>query len=133
MGNIKKLDPEINPETVFDGRGGIFTFYPVKGPIVEWSYIVTLKGTQRGHHFHPEFDEHVMFVEGEGVYFELHEDGSETPVPVTPGTSLYIPKGTPHTFIPIADCKMIALITKKWNECDTPIVSANEKTRNGNL
>jgi hypothetical protein len=27
----------------------------------------------------------------------------------------------PHTFYPTADCKMIAMITKRWNDCDEPI------------
>ena len=26
--HIRKLDPEINPITLKDGRGGIFTYYP---------------------------------------------------------------------------------------------------------
>ena len=28
----------------------------------------TFKGSVRGHHYHKEFDEYIMFVEGEGVY-----------------------------------------------------------------
>ena len=29
--HIRKLDPEINPITLKDGRGGIFTYYPEQG------------------------------------------------------------------------------------------------------
>ena len=116
---IKKLNPEINPITVKDGRGGIFTYYPEQGdPIVEWSFIVTLKGSQRGHHFHKEFDEYIMFVEG--------NDGSEMPLPVSSGDCVYLPKHVAHTFIPMSDCKMIAMITKKWNDCEEPITKARE-------
>ena len=73
MKRIKKLDPEINPVTL-DGRGVIQTFYPESLSIVEWNYIVTLKDAVRGHHYHKEFDEYIMFVEGEGVYTESHSD-----------------------------------------------------------
>ena len=125
--HIRKLDPEINPITLKDGRGGIFTYYPEQGdPVVEWSFIVTLKGSQRGHHYHKEFDEYIMFVEGNGVYLELRDDGTEVPTPVASGDCVYLPKNIAHTFIPMADCKMVAMITKKWNDCDEPITTAGE-------
>jgi len=117
---IKKLDPEINPITFKDGRGIIQTYYPEQYNIVEWNYIVTLKGAVRGHHYHKEFDEYIMFVEGEGVYTEL-TDGEELVTPVSAGDCIYLPLGVPHTFYPTADCKMIAMITKRWNDCDEPI------------
>ena len=123
MGKIKKLEPEINAVTYTDGRGCIQTYYPQTGAIVEYNYIVTLKNTVRGHHYHKEFDETVMFTTGEGVYLELLEDGSELPITVTPGTSIFIPSGVSHTFIPISDCKMVAMLTKRWDECDEPITS----------
>ena len=117
---IIKLDPEINPITVKDGRGIISTFYPQTDVIKEWSYIVTLKGSVRGHHYHKEFDEYIMFVEGEGVYTEI-TNGEELVTPVSAGDCIYLPQGVPHTFYPTADCKMIAMITKRWNDCDEPI------------
>ena len=124
---IKKLDPEINPITVKDGRGGIFTYYPEQGDhIVEWCFIITLKGNQRGHHFHKEFDEYIMFVEGNGIYLELNDAGSEIAVPVSSGDCVYLPRHVAHTFIPMSDCKMIAMITKKWNDCEEPITKARE-------
>lgn len=121
MNKIIKLSPEINVSTYMDGRGCIQTYYPQTGPIVEYNYIVTLKGTVRGHHYHKEFDETVMFVEGEGVYLERQDDGTDLPITVTPGTSIFIPSGVSHTFIPIADCKMVAMLTKRWNDCKEPI------------
>jgi mannose-6-phosphate isomerase-like protein (cupin superfamily) len=117
---IIKLDPEINPTTVKDGRGIISTFYPQTDVIKEWSYIVTLKGSARGHHYHKEFDEYIMFVEGEGVYTEI-TNGEELVTPVSAGDCIYLPQGVPHTFYPTADCKMIAMITKRWNDCNEPI------------
>ena len=120
MKKIIKLDPDINPITVKDGRGIISTFYPQTEDIKEWSYIVTLKGSVRGHHYHKEFDEYIMFVEGEGVYTELTND-RELMTPVSAGDCIYLPKGVPHTFYPTADCKMIAMLTKRWNDCEEPI------------
>ena len=121
MKKIIKLDPDINPITVKDGRGIISTYYPQTEDIKEWSYIVTLKGSVRGHHYHKEFDEYIMFVEGEGVYTELSEDGKELVTPVASGDCIFITKYPPHTFYPTADSKAIALITKKWNDCDEPL------------
>ena len=120
MKRIKKLESEINPITFKDGRGIIQTFYPMQYNIVEWNYIVTLKGAVRGHHYHKEFDEYIMFVEGEGVYTEL-TDGKELVTPVSAGDCIYLPMLVPHTFYPTADCKMIAMITKRWTDCDEPI------------
>lgn len=126
QGKIQVLSPEINPITLKDGRGGIFTYYPQTEDIKEWSYIVTLKGSQRGHHYHKEFDEYIMFVHGSGVYLELQEDGSEISVPVASGNCIFLPKNVSHTFVPMEDCKMVAMITKKWNDCDEPITGSGK-------
>ena len=126
MKRIIKLDTEINPITVKDGRGIISTYYPQTTDIKEWSYIVTLKGSVRGHHLHKEFDEYIMFVEGSGVYTEL-TDGKELVTPVATGDCIFIPRLTPHTFYPTSDSKAIALITKKWNDCDEPLTRVNNE------
>lgn len=123
MGNIKKLDYDINPITVQDGRGAIFTYSPEGKNIVEWSLIYTNKGSTRGHHRHPEFDEYIFFIDGFGVYEEKLDSGKVEIIKVTTGDCIYIPKNTYHTFIPLTDnCKAVALITKKWDECDQAIV-----------
>jgi cupin superfamily acireductone dioxygenase involved in methionine salvage len=67
-----------------------------------------------------------MFVEGNGVYLELQEDGTEVPTPVASGDCVYLPKNIAHTFIPMSDCKMVAMITKKWNDCAEPITTAGK-------
>ncbi|OUU29956.1 MAG: hypothetical protein CBB97_01645 [Candidatus Endolissoclinum sp. TMED37] len=128
MKRIIKLDPDINPITVKDGRGIISTFYPQTEDIKEWSYIVTLKGSVRGHHYHKEFDEYIMFVEGSGVYTELTEDNQELVTPVATGDCIFIPKFVPHTFYPTSDSKAIALITKKWNDCNEPLTRVDKET-----
>jgi len=61
-----------------------------------------------------------MFVEGEGAYTEI-TNGEELVTPVSAGDCIYLPQGVPHTFYPTADCKMIAMITKRWNDCEKPI------------
>jgi uncharacterized RmlC-like cupin family protein len=57
---------------------------------------------------------------------ELSDDGKELTMPVATGDCIYLPKYVPHTFIPTADSKMIALITKKWNDCDEPITGVKK-------
>ena len=109
MHRIIKLDPQINPITFKDGRGIIQTYLPEEDSIKEWNYIVTLKGSVRGHHYHKEFDEYIMFVEGEGVYTEITK-GEELVTPVSAGDCIYLPMNVPHTFYPTADCKMICLL-----------------------
>lgn len=125
MQRIKKLTPEINPVTFKDGRGIIQTFLPEADTIKEWNYIVTLKGAVRGHHYHKEFDEYIMFVEGEGVYTEVTL-GQEFITPVSAGDCVYLPMYVPHTFYPTADCKMVAMITKKWDDCAEPITRISQ-------
>lgn len=121
---IIKLSPDINPITFKDGRGIISTYFPQRLNIVEWNYIITLRGNTRGYHYHKEFDEYIMFVDGEGVYTEL-TDNKEFITTVGNGDCIYLPQGVSHTFYPITDCKMIALLTKRWNDCDEPITKIN--------
>ena len=61
-----------------------------------------------------------MFVDGEGVYTEITNE-KELITPVSSGDCIYLPKFVPHTFYPTADCKMIAMITKRWDDCQEPI------------
>jgi mannose-6-phosphate isomerase-like protein (cupin superfamily) len=90
--HIKKLKPIINISTLEDGRGGIYTFLPETIDIKEWSYIITLKGAERGKHYHKEFDEYIMFVEGSGVYLEVDDNGLLDTVPVASGDCMLIVK-----------------------------------------
>lgn len=113
---IKLLNPKVNINTIKDERGGIFTYFPENGSIQEWNYIVTFKGKKRGLHFHEEFDEYIMFVEGHGCY----TDELDNVTLVGPGDCVMIPANTKHTFVPLEDCKMIALLTKRWDECLNP-------------
>jgi quercetin dioxygenase-like cupin family protein len=115
-----RLTPECNLETVRDGRGGIFTYYPEQ-PIVEWNLLFTRTGHARGFHYHKEFDEYVLITSGHGTYVELCEDKTERVHKVAAGDCLHFPAGTAHTVYAISDMRMVALLTKKWNDCDEPI------------
>lgn len=118
---IQKLTPESNLNTIRDGRGGIFTFYPGK-PIVEFNFQFINKGKIRGNHFHPEFDEYYIFAEGNGVVVTKDENGKEEFIYVGPGDCVHIPQDTPHVTYAITDIKYVTMLTKKWDDCKTPIV-----------
>ena len=119
---IKKLQPECNLATVRDGRGGIFTFYPDK-PVVEFNFQFINKGKIRGNHYHPEFDEYYLFTSGHGAVVTKSDDGKkEEFLYVSAGDCIYIPQGVPHVTYAITDIRYVTFLTKKWNDCKTPIV-----------
>jgi mannose-6-phosphate isomerase-like protein (cupin superfamily) len=121
---IKKIDPSCNLDTIRDGRGGIFTFYPGK-PIVEFNFQFINKGKIRGNHFHPEFDEYYLFTEGNGVVVSKDEKGKEEFLYVGTGDCVYIPQGVVHVTYAITDIKYVTFLTKKWDDCKVPIVHEN--------
>jgi quercetin dioxygenase-like cupin family protein len=117
---MRRLEPQCDLSTVRDGRGGIFTFYP-ESPVVEWNLIFTRAGQARGFHFHREFDEYILVTTGHGTYVERREDGSEAFQKVGAGDCLHFPAGTAHTVYAITDLCMVALLTKRWDDCVEPI------------
>ncbi len=121
---VQKLNPTCNLATVRDGRGGIFTFYP-KDPVVEFNFLFVNKNRIRGNHYHPEFDEYFLVTSGEGVMVTKSEDGKEEFVYLGKGECAYSPKNTKHVFYAITDCTVVALLTKKWDDCNPPIVHEN--------
>jgi quercetin dioxygenase-like cupin family protein len=118
---MRRLTPQCNLETVRDGRGGIFTYYPEDAPIVEWNLIFTKSGGARGFHYHSEFDEYILIAAGHGTYVERRQDGTEDFVKVAAGDCLHFPPGTAHTVYAITDMRMVAMLTKRWDDCDQPI------------
>lgn len=121
---IQKLNPECNLATVRDGRGGIFTFYP-KDPIVEFNFQFINKNTIRGNHYHPEFDEYYLFTAGHGVMVSKSDEGKDEFLYVSAGDCFYIPQGVSHVTYAITDIRYVTFLTKKWNDCKTPIVHEN--------
>lgn len=122
---IKKIDPLCNLDTIRDGRGGIFTFYPHK-PIVEFNFQFVNTGKIRGNHYHPEYDEYYLITDGNAVIVsKLRGSKKEEFVYVGKGDCVHIPQGTPHVLYAITHCNMVTFLTKKWDDCDQPIVHEN--------
>ncbi len=117
---MRRVDPMCNLTTLVDGRGGIFTYYPLQ-PIVEWNLLFTRAGEARGFHYHKEFDEYILITSGDGVYIEQLDDGSNSFVKVAGGDCLHFPIGTRHTLRAITDMRLVALLTKRWDDCDEPL------------
>lgn len=122
---IQKLNPECNLATVRDGRGGIFTFYP-KDPVVEFNFLFIKAQKVRGNHYHPEFDEYFLLTSGEGVMVTRDsKDAKDEFVYMSKGHCTYSPKNTRHVFYAITDCEAVVMLTKKWNDCNKPIIHEN--------
>jgi len=124
MKKIEKLKPSCNLDTVKDGRGGIFTFYP-EDPIVEMNFNVVKTGKIRGNHHHPEFDEYYILTSGEGVLIYKDKDDKDEFIFMSRGTCTRTPKGVSHVFFAISECTLVVCLTKKWDDCDVPIVHEN--------
>ena len=119
---IKKLEPYCNLETIFDGRGGIFTWNPDE-PIVEWNFMYINPRKIRGNHYHREFDEYVLITSGNGVMISRDsKDEPEEFIYLGKGDCVFIPKNTPHAFNAITECTLVSFLTKKWDDCNPPII-----------
>lgn len=118
---IERVFPSCNLDTVRDGRGGIFTFYP-KDPIVEFNLNIIKEGKVRGNHHHPEFDEYYLVTSGEGVLVWKDAESKEKFMYLSRGQCTRTPKNTSHVFYAITECTLVVLLTKKWDDCKTPIV-----------
>ena len=122
---IVKFNPSCNINTIKDGRGGIFSFVP-KEPIYEWTHQFINRGKIRGNHCHPEFDEYILLVNGNGVEVEKDiKSGQEITHSLSKGDCIYIPKNTYHVFIAITNCESVSFLTKKWDDCEKPIIHEN--------
>ena len=121
---IIEMNPHCHLATVKDGRGGIFTYYP-KDPIVEFNFLFINAGKIRGNHHHPEFDEYFMLTSGEGVMVTKDENGKENFIMMSKGKCVLSTKNTKHVYYAITDSTAVALLTKKWDDCDPPIIHEN--------
>ncbi|MDO8618073.1 MAG: cupin domain-containing protein [Candidatus Uhrbacteria bacterium] len=119
---IEHLVPSCNLETVRDGRGGIFTWLP-KDPIVEFNILYFQPGKTRGHHYHPEFNEYFLVVEGSGVMVTRDsETEPEELIHMSRGSCTRTPIGVSHTFYAITPVTAVAMLSKRWDDCNPPIV-----------
>ena len=57
------------------------------------------------------------------IYLEKINETNTRKIVMGPGQAIYIPSGTPHTFVPLTDCKSISLLTKRWDHCLEPITA----------
>lgn len=123
--HMKTFTPQCNLNTIRDGRGAVFSFVP-DAPILEWTFQFINSGKVRGNHCHPEFDEYILLVDGAGVEVEKDlEVGEESFIYMNRGDCIFIPRGTYHVFLAITDCQSVSFLTKRWDDCGTPIVHSN--------
>ena len=122
LGDIEILPASCNISTVQDGRGAIFTWLPDE-PIVEFNMLYFLPNKIRGNHYHPEFIEYFLVVEGSVVMVTKdRETGQELNMHAGRGICFRTPPNTPHAVHAITSSICIALLTKQWNKCNPPIV-----------
>jgi dTDP-4-dehydrorhamnose 3,5-epimerase-like enzyme len=122
---MKSFKPACNLNTIRDGRGAIFSFVPDQ-PILEFTHQFIKAGKIRGNHSHPEFDEYILLVDGNGVEVEKDtETGEEHFIYMAKGECIYIPRNTSHVFMAITDCQSVSFLTKRWDDCAKPIVHEN--------
>ena len=125
---VKILYPSCNLETIKDGRGGIFTWIPEE-PIVEFNMLYFNSGKTRGYHYHPHFIEYLLVVDGSGtlVFREDPKDKkNEKFIHLSKGMCTRTEINTYHTIHAITEMTIVAMLTKKWDDCDPPIVKVDE-------
>ena len=76
FGGIDILSPTCSLSTIYDGRGGIFTWIPDE-PLLEFNMLYFNPGKVRGNHFHPEFVEYFLVVAGSGIMITRDSEGKE--------------------------------------------------------
>ena len=120
--------PTCNLETVKDGRGGIFTWLP-KEPLVEFNMLYFNPGKVRGFHFHPEFIEYLLVVNGNGtiVYRDDPNDKkNEKFIHLSKGICTRTDKNTWHTVYAITEMTIVAMLTKRWDHSNPPIIKVED-------
>lgn len=119
---IEILKPTCNLDTIHDGRGGIFTWVP-REKIAEFNLLYFNPGKLRGNHYHPEFTEYFLVVDGQGVMVTKdRETGREVIIHMSKGMCTRAPKGVPHAFYAVTPCTAVAMLSKPWDESNPPIV-----------
>lgn len=122
LGNIEVLAASCNITTVQDGRGAIFTWLPDL-PVLEFNMLYFQPNKIRGNHFHPEFTEYFLIVDGSVVMVTRDpETGKEINMHASRGICFRTPPGTPHAVHAITSSICISMLTKPWDSCERPIV-----------
>jgi mannose-6-phosphate isomerase-like protein (cupin superfamily) len=122
FGQIEILSPECNLETLRDGRGGIFSWVPHE-PIREFTLLYFHPNKIRGNHFHPEFVEYFLVLEGQLLLTTIDAiSGAQLSHLIGAGFCFRTPIGTSHALQAITESRCISLITKPWDECKDAII-----------
>jgi dTDP-4-dehydrorhamnose 3,5-epimerase-like enzyme len=122
LGAIEILPSACNLATVQDGRGAIFTWVPDQ-PILEFNMLYFLPNKIRGNHFHPEFTEYFLVVEGTVVIVTRDpKTGEEINMHASRGTCFRTPPNTPHAVHAITQSICISMLTKEWDKSTPPII-----------
>ena len=120
--------PTCNLETVKDGRGGIFTWLP-KEPLVEFNMLYFNPGKVRGFHFHPEFIEYLLVVNGNGTLVyrdDVNDKKTEKFIHLSKGICTRTDKNTYHTVYAITEMTIVAMLTKRWDHSNPPIIKVED-------
>jgi hypothetical protein len=122
LGDIELLSPICNPSTLDDGRGGIFSWIPSEA-IQEFTLLFFNQNKSRGNHYHPEFIEYFLVLEGVISLTTFDKQiGKRVSTIGGVGFCFKTPEFTPHLVKSLTNSKCISLITKPWDECERPIV-----------
>jgi len=122
--SIKVLHPTCNLDTIKDGRGGIFTWIPEE-PIVEFNMLFFKPGKTRGFHYHPEFIEYLLCVDGNGVLItrkDARDAKTEEVINLSKGVCTRAEKESYHTVYSITEMTLVAMLTKRWDKSTPPII-----------
>mgnify|MGYP001330209654 CR=1 FL=1 len=117
------LHPSCNLDTIFDNRGGIFTWLP-KEPILEFNMLYFKPGKSRGFHYHPHFVEYILVVDGQGTMIVGSKKSADVKkiVHLSKGVCTRTEQNVYHTIYAITNMTIIAMLTKRWDDCDPPVV-----------
>jgi mannose-6-phosphate isomerase-like protein (cupin superfamily) len=122
FGNIEILSPLCNPDTITDGRGAIFSWVP-EDAIREFTMLFFSPGKVRGNHYHPEFTEYFLVVDGEVALFTVDPKTQKQIVMLCgKGFCFRTPIGVPHAVHAITAATCISFITLPWDEAANPII-----------
>ena len=94
-----------------------------KEPILEFNLVCYSKDKIRGNHYHPEFNEYILIVDGTfSLVTKDIKNGEEIAMIVSKGSCFHIPKNTPHAFVSSGEATLVSFLTKPWEKCKQPIL-----------
>lgn len=125
---LKIIRPDVNLDTVRDGRGFISTYFPEED-IKEFNIVYFHAGMVRGMHYHPHFVEYSLVVSGEGMFVyrtDANDSSTEKSLLLSKGMCLRTPIGVVHTIYSITELTIVASLSNRWDDSDPPIVQMGE-------